>query len=124
MGQAVPRTLSCPVLRRGEEWACHVNSGHNPITGPGSVPRRSSRPCSRCRVFAQAKGSSVPSLRPGAVLAALTSLLDTSPASYRPLAGSLKAGSRVLTPVQGPRAGPMHSRCSVREVEALALCGF
>lgn len=38
MGQAVPRTLSCPVLHRGEEWACHVNSGHSPITGPGSAP--------------------------------------------------------------------------------------
>lgn len=31
-------TLSCPVLRRGEEWACLVNSGHSPVTGPGSAP--------------------------------------------------------------------------------------
>lgn len=48
-------------------------------------------------------------------------LPDTSPVSYRPLAGSLNAGPRVLTPVQGPRAGPIHSRCSVREVEVLSV---
>lgn len=100
-----------------------MNSGHCRVAGPGSAhpqvvlslllcrhpPARTAGPGHRL------EAQPFPSYRPGAVLTALTSLLDTSPVPYPPQAGSTKAGPGLLPFVQGPGAVPAHSRCSANE---------